>query len=55
MVHMPWLDFEENINQFRMEGAMFLERKWPFQLGGPGVDGGAASGREIGPRPTSGR
>ena len=26
MVHRPWLDFEESINGFRMQGTMFLER-----------------------------
>ena len=26
MVHIPWLDFEENLNYYRMQDTMFLER-----------------------------
>jgi hypothetical protein len=26
LVHRPWLDFEQNINQYRVQGTMFLER-----------------------------
>ncbi|MBN1348174.1 hypothetical protein JXJ21_02075 [candidate division KSB1 bacterium] len=26
LVHRPWLDFEQNINRYRVQGTMFLER-----------------------------
>ncbi len=28
--HMPWLDFEEHINYYRMQGSMFMERNHLF-------------------------
>jgi hypothetical protein len=30
MVHMPWLDFEEHINPYRVQGTMFIERNGIF-------------------------
>ncbi len=35
--HMPWLDFEEAINQFRMQDTMFLERNNIFNSADFGV------------------
>ncbi len=26
LVHRPWLDFEQNVNKYRVQGKMFLER-----------------------------
>ncbi len=30
IVHMPWLDFEEHLNLYRMQGTMFMERAGLF-------------------------
>jgi len=30
LVHMPWLDFEQNLNYYRMIGKMFIERSGLF-------------------------
>jgi len=37
MAHMPWLDFEENINRFRMQDTMFMERNSLFNSADVGV------------------
>jgi len=37
MAHMPWLDFEENINRFRMQDTMFMERAGLFNSADVGV------------------
>ena len=37
MAHMPWLDFEENINRFRMQDTMFMERVGLFNSADIGV------------------
>lgn len=37
MAHMPWLDFEENINRFRMQDTMFMERAGLFNSADIGV------------------
>jgi hypothetical protein len=37
MVHTPWLDYEEAINQFRMQGTMFMERNKLFASADLGV------------------
>jgi hypothetical protein len=33
LVHRPWLDFEEHINYYRVQGTMFLERNHVFNSG----------------------
>jgi hypothetical protein len=35
--HMPWLDFEEHINRFRMQDTMFMERNGLFNSADIGV------------------
>lgn len=37
LVHRPWLDFEEHINNYRVQGTMFLERNHIFNSGDYGV------------------
>ena len=37
LAHMPWLDFEEAINGFRMQDTMFLERNGVFNSADVGV------------------
>lgn len=37
LVHRPWLDFEEHINEYRVQGTMFLERNKIFNSGDYGV------------------
>lgn len=37
LVHRPWLDFEEHINRYRVQGTMFLERNGIFDSGDYGV------------------
>ncbi len=37
LVHRPWLDFEEHINRYRVQGTMFLERNGVFDSGDYGV------------------
>jgi len=33
LVHRPWLDFEEHVNYYRVQGTMFLERNHIFNSG----------------------
>lgn len=47
IAHMPWLDFEEHINLFRMQGTMFMERNNLFNSADLGVMVGANLGREL--------
>lgn len=37
LVHRPWLDFEEHINEYRVQGTMFLERNRIFNSADYGV------------------
>jgi hypothetical protein len=45
--HMPWLDFEEHINRFRMQDTMFMERNGLFNSADIGVLFGANLGPEL--------
>ncbi len=47
IAHMPWLDFEEHINLFRMQGTMFMERNRLFNSADLGVMVGANIGSEL--------
>jgi len=47
IAHMPWLDFEEHINRFRMQGTMFLERNGLFNSADMGILVGGNLGREM--------
>ncbi|MEJ2635337.1 MAG: hypothetical protein P8184_08600 [Calditrichia bacterium] len=46
-VHNPWLDFEESINGFRMQGTMFLERSGIFNSADMGVMVGSDLGGKM--------
>lgn len=37
VTHMPWLDFEENLNYYRLQDTMFLERNGTFNSADMGV------------------
>jgi hypothetical protein len=37
LVHRPWLDFEEHVNYYRVQGTMFLERNDIFNSGDYGI------------------
>jgi hypothetical protein len=45
--HMPWLDFEEHINRFRMQDTMFMERNGLFNSADMGVYFGGNFGRDM--------
>jgi hypothetical protein len=45
--HMPWLDFEEHINRFRMQDTMFMERNGLFNSADMGVLFGGNLGRDM--------
>ncbi len=47
LAHMPWLDWEEAINGFRMQDPMFLERNHLFNSADLGVLFGANLGPEL--------
>lgn len=47
LAHMPWLDFEEHVNRFRMQGTMFLERNGIFNSADVGVLVGGNLGEEM--------
>ncbi|NIA11606.1 MAG: hypothetical protein GWP10_18270 [Nitrospiraceae bacterium] len=47
LAHMPWLDFEEHINRFRMQDPMFMERSGLFNSADVGVMFGANLGGEL--------
>ncbi len=47
IAHMPWLDFEESINRYRMQDTMFLERNGIFNSADVGVMFGANLGGEL--------
>lgn len=48
MVHTPWLDFEEHVNRYRMQGTMFMERNGLFNSADLGVTAGANIGPKLG-------
>jgi hypothetical protein len=45
--HMPWLDFEEHVNRFRMQDTMFMERNRLFNSADMGVLFGGNLGRDM--------
>ena len=47
IAHMPWLDFEEHVNLFRMQGTMFMERNSLFNSADLGIMIGANLGSEL--------
>ncbi|KPK63340.1 MAG: hypothetical protein AMS21_06730 [Gemmatimonas sp. SG8_38_2] len=47
VAHMPWLDFEEHINLFRMQDTMFMERNGLFNSADMGVLFGGNLGHEM--------
>ena len=47
VAHMPWLDFEEHINRFRLQDTMFMERNGLFNSADAGVMFGANLGASL--------
>lgn len=47
LAHMPWLDFEEHINNFRMQDEMFMERNGLFNSADVGVMAGGLFGGKM--------
>jgi hypothetical protein len=47
LAHMPWLDFEEHINRFRLQDTMFMERSSLFNSADAGVMLGANLGPDL--------
>jgi hypothetical protein len=47
LAHMPWLDFEEHVNLYRMQDTMFLERNGLFNSADLGVTFGGFFGPKI--------
>jgi hypothetical protein len=47
LAHMPWLDFEEHVNLYRMQDTMFLERNGLFNSADEGVTFGGFFGPRI--------
>ncbi|MEW6366331.1 MAG: hypothetical protein AB1714_17020 [Acidobacteriota bacterium] len=47
VAHMPWLDFEEHVNMFRMQDTMFMERNGLFNSADVGVTFAALLGPEL--------
>ncbi len=47
IVHMPWLDFEEHLNMYRMQDTMFMERNAAFNSADFGVTFGGFFGSSI--------
>jgi len=47
VVHMPWLDFEEHINLYRMQDTMFVERNGTFNSADFGVTFGGFLGGNL--------
>jgi len=48
LVHMPWLDFEEHVNMYRMQDPMFTERNSTFNSADIGVTFGGFFGPRLG-------
>ena len=47
LVHMPWLDYEEHINMFRMQDTMFVERNHMYNSADTGITFNALLGGTI--------
>jgi hypothetical protein len=47
VVHMPWLDFEERVNRFRMQDTMFMERNGLFNSADIGILAGSNFGPDL--------
>jgi len=47
LVHTPWLDYEEHINHYRMQGTMALERSHLFNSADLGITAGALLGERL--------
>ncbi len=47
IVHMPWLDFEEHVNMYRMQDTMFMERNSTFNSADIGVTFGGFFGPKL--------
>jgi hypothetical protein len=47
IVHMPWLDYEEHINAYRMQDTMFMERNELFNSADFGVTFAGLLGQEL--------
>jgi hypothetical protein len=47
IVHMPWLDFEEHVNMYRMQDPMFMERNSTFNSADIGVTFGGFFGSKL--------
>lgn len=47
LAHMPWLDFEEHINYFRLQDTMFMERNNLFNSADMGIMWGANLGGDM--------
>jgi len=47
LVHRPWLDFEQKINRYRVQGAMFLDRSKVLRSADYGITVGALLGGEV--------
>lgn len=47
IVHMPWLDFEEHINMYRMQDTMFMERNSTFNSADIGFTFGGFFGSKL--------
>lgn len=47
IVHMPWLDFEEHMNFYRMQGTMFMERSGLFNSADMGLTYNALLGGKM--------
>ncbi|MFW5740888.1 MAG: hypothetical protein ACOC1F_11035 [Myxococcota bacterium] len=47
LVHVPWLDFEQDINQYRMQGTMFVERYGLFNSADFGLTLAGLLGEEL--------
>lgn len=48
IAHTPWLDFEEHINRYRMQGTMFMERSGLFNSADLGVTVAGNLGSKLG-------
>ncbi len=47
LVHTPWFDFEEHVNNYRMEGTMFIERNGLLNSADAGATLGGLLGRKL--------
>ena len=47
LVHTPWLDFEEHVNRYRMQGTMFTERNKLFNSADFGLTVGGLLGKKL--------